>query len=287
MEGFAPKHILCPVDLSAASPLVLRWADLFARKYGAKIEILLAESPDYPAYFLPGQKDELARQAESRRAALQKQLERTVFETLGRTASSEIRVVEGHPVQAILARMETNPPDLIVMGSHGRSGVARMRLGSVAETVVREARMPTLVVRSLGKRPAPTAVSRVLCPAKLTDHGQRCVDFSAAIAAKFGAQLVVVHSAEHEAANLDAVRKELCRLISADARQSCEVVEVVRQGSAAEQILLAAREHSVDLIVIAAQHQPFLEFTTLGTTAERIMRHADSAVLILPSGTGE
>ena len=45
---------------------------------------------------------------------------------------------------------------------------------------------------------------------------------------------------------------------------------------------MAARDRAVDLIVLSAQHRPFLEFTTLGTTTERVMRHADSAVLVLP-----
>ena len=287
MELFAPKRILCPVDLSATSSLVLQWAALFAETYEAKLEVLLADAPEYPPYFLPSQEVDLARQAEQRGAALRQALEKVAAETLSPTASPDIAVVEGHPAQAILERVQEHPPDLIVMGSHGRSGVARMRLGSVAETIVREAHTPTLVARACANRPGPPAISRLLCPVSFSAHARQCLDVSADIASRFGAQLIVVHSAEREAPDLHAVRSELCRWISAHARPSCDVIEVVRQGNAAEQIVLAAREHSVDLLVLAAKHHPFLEFTTFGTTAERVMRHADSAVLILPSGSGD
>ena len=286
MALFAPKHILCPVDLSSVSPLVLRWANLFAETYGAKLQILYAAAFEYPPYFLPSQQRQLSDEAENERAALRNVLAKLVYETLGRTIAPEILVVEAHPIEAILGYAQSNRPDLIVMGSHGRSSIARMRLGSVAESVMREARTPVLVVRALEDRTAPRVISRVLCPASFTEHAQRCVDFSAQIASAFGAQLFVIHSAEPEGADLQAIRMQLCQWIPTDARRSCEVVELVRQGNAAEQILLAAREHSADLIVLAAQHRPFLEFTTLGTTTERVMRHADSAVLVLPSEKG-
>ena len=56
---FAPKMILCPVDLSAASRTVLSWARLFAEAYQAKLKLLHAEWPDYPPYFFLSQEAEL------------------------------------------------------------------------------------------------------------------------------------------------------------------------------------------------------------------------------------
>jgi nucleotide-binding universal stress UspA family protein len=85
--------------------------------------------------------------------------------------------------------------------------------------------------------------------------------------------------------NLDA--KQIGDLVATNVRGHCEVIEVVRQGNAAEQILLVAREHDVDVIALTAKHRLFLDLTIIGNTTEKVMRHADSAVLVLPAGGGQ
>jgi nucleotide-binding universal stress UspA family protein len=282
MSEFAPRSILCPVDLSSASSIVLGWARLFAETYHARVEVLHADWLEYPPYFLPSQTEELAAEARKHRAALDKILAKLAQDSLGPNAQRDITILEGHPVEAILKYAEERHPDLIVMGSHGRSGVARMRLGSVAENVMRQAAVPTLVVRTFADKPVPRGILRVLCPVNFTEHGFRCLELSAEVATRFGAELVVMHSVEQEYADLDETQDRLCQWVPEAVRRHCYVTEAVRHGNPAEQILMAARDRAVDLIVLSAQHRPFLEFTTLGTTTERVMRHADSAVLVLP-----
>ena len=282
MSEFAPRLILCPVDLSPASPTVLGWARLFAETYHAKLKVLHADWPDYPPYFLPSQTEELTEEERKHRAALDKILTEGVQGSLAPHVTRDIIILEGHPLEAILKYAEEHHPDLIVMGSHGRSGVARMRLGSVAENVMRQAAVPTLVVRTFADKSAPRALSRVLCPVNFTEHGFRCLELSAELAASFGAELLVMHSVEQTYADLEEAQDRLCQWVPEAARRHCYVTEAVRHGNPAEQILMAARDRAVDLIVLSAQHRPFLEFTTLGTTTERVMRHADSAVLVLP-----
>jgi nucleotide-binding universal stress UspA family protein len=282
MSEFAPRSILCPVDLSSASSIVLGWARLFAETYHAKVKVLHADWLEYPPYFLLSQTEELAAEARKHRAALDKILAKLAQDSLGPDLPHEITILEGHPVEEILKYAEERHPDLIVMGSHGRSGVARMRLGSVAENVMRQAAVPTFVVRTFADKPAPGGISRVLCPVNFTEHGFRCLELSAEVAARFGAELVVMHSVEQEYADLEETQDRLCQWVPEAVRRHCYVTEAVRRGNPAEQILMAARDRAVDLIVLSAQHRPFLEFTTLGTTTERVMRHADSAVLVLP-----
>lgn len=282
MSKFAPKSILCPVDLSSASPIVLRWARLFAETCHAKLEVLHADWLEYPAYFLPSQTEELTREERKHRAALDKKLAKLAQDSLGLDLPREITILEGHPLEAILKYAEEHHPDLIVMGSHGRSGIARVRLGSVAENVMRHAAVPTLVARIFAGKVGPPSISRILCPVNFTEHGFRCLELSAEVAAAFGAELVAMHSVEQRYADLRQAREELCQWVPEAVHRHCYVTEAVRQGNPAEQILMAARDRAVDLIVLSAQHRPFLEFTTLGTTTERVMRHADSAVLVLP-----
>lgn len=283
MSRFALRDVLCPVDLSSASATVLGWARLFAESYQAKVQVLHADFLEFPPYFLPSQVKELTEQAKRRRAALHRELRRLAQETLGSNVLHEIVVLEGHPVKTILRHAADRQPNLIVVGSHGRSGIARMRLGSVAENVVQEAAIPTLVAKVLENRQVPARISRVLCPVSFTEHARRCLELSAEVAAAFGAQLLAIHALEQSSADLQGIHEQLCQWVPGEARRRCELVEVVRRGNAAEQILQLAREQVVELIVLGAQHRPLLEFTTLGTTTERVMRHADSAVLVLPA----
>lgn len=282
MSHFAPKLILCPIDLSAASSKVIAYARLFAQAFGARVEVLHADWVEWPPYFMASQADELSAREQKRQAALREDLSRLAQEGLGPDVRHEIQIIEGHPVEVILHRAKQLQADLILMGSHGRSGIARLRLGSVAENVAREASTPTLIVRVPGGEPAPAAIARVLCPVNLTELGRKGLESSSELVAVFGATLFVLHVAEQAGLDLGSIREDLCRWIPERARQNCNLFEVVRHGNPAEQILTAAREPRVDLIVLGAQHRPLLEFTTLGTTAERVIRHAHSLVLVLP-----
>jgi nucleotide-binding universal stress UspA family protein len=277
---FAPKEILCPLDLSAASRTVLSWARMFAETYQAKLELLHAEWSEYPPYFFSSQDAELEARAEQHRAALGQELAKLAREALGPNLSPEITVLEGPTAEVILNRVASAKPDLIIMGSHGRSGISRLRLGSVAENVVRATLTPTLVAKALADG-QPAKISRVLCPVNLTEGAHRCLRLSAEIAAAFRAQLVVLHAVEEGTFDLSVKHQELCHWVPAEVRNHCDLVEVVRHGNAAEQILLTARDWGVDLIILEAGHHPFLDFTILGTTAERVIRHADSAVLVV------
>ena len=283
MSYFAPKRILCPLDLSTASPLVLRWANLWAETYHAELIVFHADWWDYPPYFFSSQVAELQNEPKRRRAALDSQLAALVREYVHPDAPRQISISDGHPVDEILKEAGRHA-DLIVMGSHGRSGLARIRLGSVAENVLRAASVPTLVVRSHADAESPPRVLRVLCPVNFTPLGRRSLEVSADVAAAFQAQLIALHSIEDGGSNFPAIHDRLCEWLPEQVRRQCDLSETVQRGDPAEQVLLAARSRAVDLIVLGAQHRPFLEFTTLGTTTERVMRHSDAAVLVLPVG---
>ncbi len=274
------RTILCPVDLGPASRTVLGWAGLFARVFDAKVNVLHAESIELPRYFAPSQLEALSAQSKANRALLREELDRLAREVFLQGVSHETTVAEGHPIPEILRRIAAEPPDLVVLGSHGRSGVSRLLLGSVAENVVREANCLTLVVK--GAEGARPGVGRVLCPVNFTDLARQCLEVSSAVASAFRAGLEVVHAAEKGSGEPEGDHRSLCRWVSEGARERCNVVETVREGGAAEQIVLLASEHAVDLVVLGAQHSPFLEFTTLGTTTERVVRHSPCSVLLVP-----
>lgn len=285
MLKFAPKHILCPVDLSPASNAVLSWARLIAETFRSRVEVLHADWSELPRYFTEGQLSALDAEAVLRRQTLERDLQDLAQNILGSGISFTVSVVEGHAVEVIFERLKKSPPDLVVMGSHGHSGVARLLMGSVAENVVREAKYPTLVVRGPEIPVGERQLHRVLCPVNLTDTARECAELASGLAAALGAELTVMQAVEGRAPHSDTTREHLCQWVPEDVRSRCRVSEIVLKGDAAEQIILSARREKIDLIVLGAERRSFLEFSTLGRTTERVLRHSPSSILLIPHDT--
>lgn len=276
---FEPKRILCAVDLREPSRQIIEWSRQMAQGYGATVELVYVDWWEAPRYFTPGQIASLTAQVEANRQTLMGRLNE-LGSAIG--APHEMNILQGDPGAAILERAAASGAGLVIMGSHGRTGFSRLRLGSVAEDVAREARCPVLVVRHAprGNRDEPR---NVICPVNFTALARKTLEAAASVAAALRARLWVVYSAE-ERSEAHGKREELCAWIPDELRGKCQLTEVVREGNAAEQIVLLAREKDADLIVLGAERQPFLEFTTIGSTTERVIRHSASSVLMIPSG---
>jgi nucleotide-binding universal stress UspA family protein len=142
------KTILVPCDFSAYAERAYTWAIGLAEKWGAKIILVhaaqLFTSLGYPesVYLLDMKKmeDEILADAEKR-------LQEFVAKKGSSPVVVEARAVTGDPFWEICQTAEKERADLIVMGSHGRTGLAHVLLGSVAERVVRHAPCPVLVAR--------------------------------------------------------------------------------------------------------------------------------------------
>ena len=167
------------------------------------------------------------------------------------------------------------------MGTHGRGGLARVRLGSIAESVLHQAEVPILTVGPRVKSTStPSPVRRVLCPVNYVPSAQRALGYAAALAEKTGAELSVAHIDEGPAErNSEESLRHLCDWVSAMVQVHCVVREIVRRGGAASQIIQEAEESHADLVVISAQPRNLLGSILLGSTTELLIRSAPCPVL--------
>ena len=139
------KHILCPTDFSPAAEKAIAYAQDLARVFGAKLLLLHVVPPsDYPMRNFgaitgfPNLREEIKKHAAEELAAIGKKVK-------GVTAETELR--EGQPHEEILAAAAQHGIKLIVMSTHGHTGIKHALLGSTAERVVRLSECPVLTVR--------------------------------------------------------------------------------------------------------------------------------------------
>ncbi|MGC8834372.1 MAG: universal stress protein [Armatimonadota bacterium] len=280
---YQPKVILAPTDFSLHSALALRYAALAARRFGAHLRVLHAHQFEPPLEFTSRQVNALARSEERNRRALYRHLKQHVLETIGELGDLELVVAESPPVEAIVGEARTAPADLVVMGTHGRSGVNRLLMGSVAENVVRRVHCPVLTVRrkeGSGAGEEEPRIEKLLLPLTATEASLQSAGVACAVAKHFEAEITVVYVTEPG----ETGHPEPFSWVPDEMRQKCTFKTVLRSGNAAEQIISLAREAECDLVVIAAQHRPFFDVSVFGSTTDRVMRHAPCPVLIVPSG---
>lgn len=140
------KKILVPHDFSSHSKKALDWALELAEKWQAEVELLHVIHILPPVVDVPN--DMYADVERDQLAAAQKDLEAIHLEkTNGSQVTINIHVQRGVPFQAICEHAEAQQVDLIVMGSHGRTGLSHVFIGSVAERVIRHAPCPVLITK--------------------------------------------------------------------------------------------------------------------------------------------
>ncbi|MFU8893033.1 MAG: universal stress protein [Luteolibacter sp.] len=143
------KKILAAIDFSDATPGVLETAGQVAKAFGASLTVIhvVEPEPSYTAYgFTPDEFPAMhAFQQEARRRA-QNRLDEVVGSLQPDVADAVGVIAEGSPLHCMLEHVEKSGVDLVIVGSHGHGALASILLGSVAEGMVRKAKVPTLVV---------------------------------------------------------------------------------------------------------------------------------------------
>lgn len=297
-------RILCPVDFSVFSRRALDYAIGIARWYEARVTVLHVYPTGIPpAAFAPGAPVVLEPVVMSAvdRQTLEAELKAFVDPERAEGVPVETLITEGSIWREIVAQAERLPADLVVLGTHGRSGFERLVLGSVTEKLLRVAPCPVLTVPAAAPDAVPIApglFKRILLPTDFSPAAARARAWAMSLAQEADAELFVLHVFEEPAmtedeafprSTLAAYREEyeewcaarLHEEIPAEVRRWCTVHELTTVGSAHREILRVARENSCDLIVMGVGRRRGLGDRMFGSTTQHVVRSAASPVLTI------
>jgi nucleotide-binding universal stress UspA family protein len=297
------RHILCPVDFSDLSRRALDHAIAVAKWYGSRLTVLyvyhvptagiaLSSLPVAPAA-------ETVQLSPADREQLRHQLKGFAPADALKDVPVECLVAEGDVATEVLAEAEA--ADMLVLGTHGRSGFEHLILGSVAEKLVRKAHCPVMTIppaASDATKAVPSLFHRIVAGVDFSDASLHALKYALSLAEEADAHLTVLRVVEvpRELAEWAAESDEgkgyvkrwqelaLTRLhdvVPNDARVYCHVEERVETGQPYRELLRVAAEQSASLIVIGAHGHNVLDRMFFGSTAQHVVRRAACPVLTL------
>ena len=303
------QRILCPVDFSDSSKRALDYAVALAAWYEGRLIVLhvCAEVPVFELVSTLGPSSMppiMLKQSDldERRAALQR------FVASATSTVPDAVVQEATDARSeILQQAGALKADLLVMGTHGRSGFEHLLLGSVTEKVLRKAACPVLVVppHAAGPGGVSSAVfKRIVCAMDFSNSSLRALEYALDLAQEADARITLLHAIEFPpalrdgalspAVELDRMHAEaeaeylrrLRALVPADARTYCTVATQVSEGKPHREIGRVADNEQADLIVMGVQGRGAIDLMVFGSNTHAVIRSARCPVLIVPAQHG-
>jgi nucleotide-binding universal stress UspA family protein len=258
MTFFQPKLILVPTDFSEPAAHALRYASALAERVGAHLFVIHADSLVRP---------------------IREQLESYVERNISAKVPYDARVVVDEPVNGILDQACQSGADLIVMGTHGRTGLRRLIVGSITEAIIRITNIPVIAVSSLTSETA--SIRRVLCPVAFNDASREALRCAAALVDARSAPLVLFRGVEGQ--EQPGTVDELIRLQEWTPRElvdRCEV-KIIPMWSPAEQIVEFAKINKSDLIALGVPNDRGLRDVLRSTVADQIVQQSRCPVMVV------
>jgi nucleotide-binding universal stress UspA family protein len=293
--------MLVAADFSQASIEAFQVGCALAQEDGTRMVVLHVAEPGWraeePVYY--GQIDVHFTKLPRDPAEVEATLERLrAAYAPKRHVNIEYQTTEGEPAPEICGAARKLGCDLIVMGTHGRTGMARVLTGSVAEAVLHGAPCGVLALRSPDVERAHRPIETILCPFDFSEPADYAYHVARMVARENSARLVVLHVAgeqldlprpietelgiafdtsEDYQSRHTALKKRLHDRFDTDAGPHVETMLVY--GGAANEILRVAAQVRADLIVMGTHGRSGLSRLLLGSVAETVLRAATVPLL--------
>lgn len=289
------RNILAAIDFSDFSKLVLDYAITLAEKFDAKITLIhVVEPMIIPETLAVTTEPEVDMRIVRER---QKMLESLRRNNINPGIPSETIVKTGSPAEQIIEEAVSLHSQLVITASHGHSALQDVLLGNTAERVLRHAPCSVLTVRQtaadrLARSALPVRLKKILAPVDFSVASETALAKAAVLARLFDAAIVieyVIEASLFQGADGQAPQKVKAAdpegVLGHLGQQFIPPVIpreiVVRMGRPFKAIVEAAETLQVDLIILTAHGHKVLKWTLLGSTAERVVRHAPCAVWTL------
>jgi nucleotide-binding universal stress UspA family protein len=304
-SGISLKNILFATDFSEASEAALPYAAAISCRYESRLHIVHAISP--LGYIVPSEPAGEVTIESMHQAVLQDARERmqSIASRL-KNIPHHTYVREGELWDRLSDIIRTQEIDLLVVGTHARTGVEKLVLGSKAEEILRQAPCPVLIVgpniagrakltaiQSADANLPPVEISlrQIVYATDFSPESLAAAPFATSLAQEFQSKVTLLHvlgkytELDRQPRPSELALQRLEKLVPEEARLWCSPRPVVQFGPPAECILQEAQDSRADLIVLgvratdrhlgAATHLPW-------ATAHKVIAHAHCPVLTLP-----
>jgi len=278
------QHIMLATDFDPNSEAALHSSLAIARRYGSKVYLMHVVPPD-TFQFLSGD----ARQYALDNAWRDAQRHMTDLLIAGHLegVDHQVMVEQGDTWEVLSRKISELSIDLMVIGTHGRSRLSKLLLGSVAETIFRQAACPVLMVGPRARRAAERGTGRpVLFCTGFSAHSLKAGGYALSLAQHQSARLIMLHvsketphSRSEEQRIVEEGRARLRALIPPSAQLAGPPECLVEFGIAAEQILAVAAEHKPAVIVLGVRQPVGFARRLKWATAYEVVSHAPCPVL--------
>jgi nucleotide-binding universal stress UspA family protein len=283
------NNVLFATDFSQSASAAMPYAKSITKAFGAHLTVLHVRPPVVNPMTPP------ATWASAEEAAkVREEWQRNELSEQFAGFHADILMPEGDIRAELPDILRQKKIDLLVIGTHGRSGVKKLFLGSVAEEIFRDVSCPVLTVgpnaaRGFGSDGGP---HKILYATDFNSESQLAAGYAVSLAEEFQASLTLTHClpapATGELVNASQLethyRKLLSNLVPIEAEAWCKVECVVKHGDSANGILETARERNIDLIVLGVR--PETGFPGASThlplaTAHKVVSQAECPVLTI------
>lgn len=296
------RSILVPLDGSAFAEQALPMAVQLAERSGAVLHLALVHVPVpgwYAAAEVAALNPSLEQEARTREAMYLDGAASRIREDTSLTVSCA--VLDGGTASALAEHVATAGADLVVMTTHGRGGMSRLWLGSVADRLIRRLTVPVLVIRPTEEGTAPPPIiRRILVPLDGSALAESVLEQAVALAELVRAELVLLsvvepvptllptlpYPVEIQPENLgdrEAEARQYLEGIQAELRRRLVTprVHTVVEGSPAAQILKVASEEGCQLIAMATHGAGGMDRLVFGSVTDKVIRTSPLPVLVL------